>query len=116
MAVAESNMAEFKMAAIIKLGDNEWVKFFIVQNDWIQDDRIQDGRIQDGCHHQDESECMSEVFLCKLAESKLVDFKMAAIFKLSQNEWVKWFFLFKIAESKMAQFKMSAINRLIRLN
>ena len=116
MAVAESNMAEFKMAAIIKLGDNEWVKFFIVQNDWIQDDRIQDGRIQDGCHHQDESECMSEVFLSKLAESKLVDFKMAAIFKLSQNEWVKWFFLFKIAESKMAQFKMSAINRLIRLN
>ena len=34
MAVAESNMAEFKIAAIIKLGDNEWVKFF-VQNVWI---------------------------------------------------------------------------------
>ena len=74
MAVYESNMAEFKMAVIIKLSQNEWVKFilckmaeskmtefkmtaiiklsqneegkFFVQNGWIQD-----GRIQDGCHH-----------------------------------------------------------------
>ena len=28
MAVCDSNMAEFKMAAIIKLSQNEWVKFF----------------------------------------------------------------------------------------
>ena len=28
MAVSESNMEEFKMAAIIKLRQNEWVKFF----------------------------------------------------------------------------------------
>ena len=35
---------------------------------------------------------MSEVFLCKMAESKMADFKMAAIFKLSLNEWVKFFF------------------------
>ena len=28
MAVSESNMAEFKMAAIIKLIQNEWEKFF----------------------------------------------------------------------------------------
>ena len=84
MAVAESNMAEFKMAAIIKLGDNEWVKFFIVQNGWIQDDRI-----QDGCHYQDESECMSEVvFLFKMAESNMAEFKMADIIKLSEKEWV----------------------------
>ena len=32
MAVSESKMAEFKMAAIIKLIQNEWVKFFFVQN------------------------------------------------------------------------------------
>ena len=79
MAVSESNIAEFKMAAIIKLSQIEWLKFFFlqngwihdgswvrmnefesdwtslsqsfVQNGWIQDDRIQDGRIQDGCHH-----------------------------------------------------------------
>ena len=31
MAVSESNMVEFKMAAIIKLSQNEWVKFFFVQ-------------------------------------------------------------------------------------
>ena len=44
MAVSESNMAEFKMAAIIKLSQNEWVNFFLVQNGLIHD-----GRIQDGC-------------------------------------------------------------------
>ena len=30
MAVAESNMADFNMGAIIKLSQNEWVKFFCV--------------------------------------------------------------------------------------
>ena len=29
MAVTESNMTEFKMAAIIKLSLNEWVNFFL---------------------------------------------------------------------------------------
>ena len=29
MAVSEYNMPEFKMAAIIKLSQNEWVKFFV---------------------------------------------------------------------------------------
>ena len=29
MAVSESNMAEFKMATIIKLSQNEWVKVFL---------------------------------------------------------------------------------------
>ena len=36
MAVPDSNMEEFKMAAIIKLSQNEWVKFFFVKNGWIQ--------------------------------------------------------------------------------
>ena len=45
IAVSESNMAEFKMAAIIKFNESEWVKFFFVQNGWIQDGQIQDGRI-----------------------------------------------------------------------
>ena len=31
VAVSDSNMAEFKMAAIIKLSQNEWVKFYYVQ-------------------------------------------------------------------------------------
>ena len=94
MAVSESNMAEFKMAAIIKLSQNEWVKFFFVQNGWIHDSRI-----QDGCHHQVESEWMN------LSQIELV--------------WVR--VLCKMAESKMAEFKMEelkmvAIIKLIRLN
>ena len=53
-------------------------------------------------------------------ESNMADFKMAAIIKLSQNEWVK-FFLCKMAESKIAdfnmeEFKMVAIIQLIRWN
>ena len=165
-------MAEFKMTAIIKLSQNEWVKVFLfvqmvgtnlgkcewvweeklrwlnprwpnsrwqnsrwlpssswvrmnefesnwisltqsfVQNGWIQDGRIQDGGIQDACHHQVEWEWMSlsqielvwvrvrvewECFWVnlreenKVSESNMAEFKMTAIIKLSQNEWVKFF-------------------------
>ena len=79
---AESKMADFKMAAIIKLSQNEQVNFF-VQIGWIQDSRI-----QDGCHHQFEWECMREVFFVEMAESKMAKFNMTAIIKLSENEWV----------------------------
>ena len=34
MAVSESNMAEFKIPAIIKLSQNEWVKFFLCK--WLK--------------------------------------------------------------------------------
>ena len=82
MAVSESNMAEFKMAAIIRFIQNEQVKFFFVQNGWIQDNRI-----QDGYHHQVESEWMSLSqidldwvrVLCNMTESKMAEFKMVAI-------------------------------------
>ena len=60
MAVSESNMAEFQVAAIINLSQNEWVKFFYVpvvgtnlgislrgNTRWIEED----ARIQDGSHH-----------------------------------------------------------------
>ena len=95
-----------------------WGQSF-VQNGWIQDDRIKDGRIQDGCHHQVTWEGMSwsqiellwfrvrvewECFWVNLREDNKVsqskmavsefnmaEFKMAAIIKLSQNEWVKFF-------------------------
>ena len=53
-----------------------------------------------------------------VAESSMAVLKMAAIIKLSQNEWVK-FILYKMAESKMAvaessmaEFKMVAIIKL----
>ena len=88
--MVEFKLAEFKMAAIIKLSQKRWVKFFCA-NGWIQD-----GSIQDGCHHQVQSEWMSlsqiELVwvrvLCKMAESKMAEFKMVAIIKLGENEWV----------------------------
>ena len=43
-----------------------------------------------------------------MVEFKLAEFKMAAIIKLSQNKWVK-FFLCKMAESNMAEFNMATI-------
>ena len=43
-----------------------------------------------------------------VSESNMAEFKMAAIIKLSQNEWVK-FILCKMAESKVEKFKMAAI-------
>ena len=71
----------------------------------------------------------NKVFESKMAvsESNMAEFKMAAIIKLSQNEWVSqidlvWVrVLCKMAESKMAEFKMEelkmvAIIKLIRLN
>ena len=74
---------------------------------WIQDGQIQVGRIQDNCHHQVKWEWMSlskielvwvrvrmewECFWVnlredyKVSESKMDEFKMAAIINLSQNE------------------------------
>ena len=77
MVVSESNMAEFKMAAIIKLSQNEWVKFFFVQmmgtnlgkSEWIWKEK-------------------TKVAESKMAKSKMGEFKMASIIKLSENEWV----------------------------
>ena len=46
-----------------------------------------------------------------VSESHMAEFKMAAIIKLSQNEW-EMFFLCKMTESKMAKFKMAAIIKL----
>ena len=42
-----------------------------------------------------------------MAESKMTEFKMAAIIKLSQNEQVT--FLYKMAESKMAKSNMAEL-------
>ena len=50
-----------------------------------------------------------------MAELKMAEFKMAAIIRLSQNEWVK-FILCKMAESKMVECKTAVIIKLIRLN
>ena len=57
----------------------------------------------------------TKMFESKMAELKMTEFKMAAIIKLSQNEWVK-FILCKMAESKMVECKTAVIIKLIRLN
>ena len=46
MAVSESNMAEFKMAAIITVESESMSEVSFVQNGWIHD-----GRVQDVSHH-----------------------------------------------------------------
>ena len=80
---------------------------FLCKNGWIQD-----GKIQDDCHHQvnqielvwvrvrvewesfwmnlREDNKRSESKMA-VSESKMAEFKMATIIKLSQNEWVKFF-------------------------
>ena len=76
MAVSQSNMAEFKMAAIIKLSQNEWVKFFCANGGnqswqvWVSLKRN------------------TKIAESKMAKFKRVEFKMAAIIKLSENEWI----------------------------
>ena len=70
MAVSESNMTDFEMAAIIKLSQNEWVKFFCANggNQCWQVLVSLTGNTK-----------MAET---KMAKFKIADFKMAAIFKL----------------------------------
>ena len=77
IAGSESNMAEFKVAAIINLSQNEWVKFFYVQ---MVETNL--GKCEWSLRGN-----------TKMAESKMAKFmmaevKMAAIIKLSENEWV----------------------------
>ena len=126
--------------------ESDWVSLSqsFVQIGWIRDFKIQDGRIQHGCHLQVnqielvwvrvrvEWECFwvnlredNKVSESKMAvcESNMAEFKMTAIIKLSENEWVKFFCAngvnqswqvwvslkrkTKMAESKMAEFKMA---------
>ena len=71
MAVSQSNMVEFKMAAIIKLSHIEWVEVFCANGG-----------------NQSRQVWVSLRGATKMAESKMAEFKVAAIIKLSQNEWV----------------------------
>ena len=74
--MAESKMAEFKMAAIIKLSQNEWVKVFMckwweLMNEW-----------SFFCANGGNQSWQVWVSLrakTKMAESKMAEFKIAAI-------------------------------------
>ena len=90
--LAKLNMAEFKMAAIIKLSQNEWVKVFFVKNGWIQD----------GCHHQVQSEWMSEVFFC----TKWLNPKWQNSRWLPSSSWVRmneWSFFVQMLGTESCQ-------------
>ena len=120
MAVSKSNMIEFKMAAIFKLSQNEWVKVFFVQmvgtnlgkceSVWEEKLRWLNPRWWNS-RWQVEWEwiSLSQIELVwvrvrvewdcfwvilreenKVSESNMAEFKMTAIIKLSQNEWVKF--------------------------
>ena len=67
------------MAVIIKLSQNEWVKFFLWK--WWEPILASVSESLRG------NTKMAEF---KLAKFKMAEFKMAAIIKLSQNEWVKF--------------------------
>ena len=101
--MVEFRLAELKMAAIIKLSQNEWVNFF-VQNGWIQD-----GRIQYGCHHHIESESMSDVSFVQNGwiQDGCLHQDESEWMTLSQIELVGIRVFSKMAESKMAEFKMA---------
>ena len=73
---SESKMAEFKMAAIIKLSQNEWVKFFLCK--WWEPilSIVSEFR---GNTKMAES---------NIAKFNMEEFKMAANIKFSENEWV----------------------------
>ena len=125
MAMSESNMAEFKKAAIIKLSENEWVKLFLC--------RMAESNMTE----------FKMAAIIKLIQNEWVKFFSAIwlnpwwqnsrwlhIIKLSQNEWVKVFCAnvgnqswqvwvtfrghtmmadLKIAKFKKVEFKMAAI-------
>ena len=67
-------MLEFKIAAIIKLSQNEWVKVFCVYGG------NQSWQVWVSLRGKTK---MAE---SKMAKFKMVEFKMAAIIKLSENE------------------------------
>ena len=69
-------MAEFKMAAIIKLSQNEWVKYFCANGG------NQSWQVWVSLRG---NTTMAE---SKIAKFKMAEFKMGAIIMLGENEWV----------------------------
>ena len=76
--MAESKMAEFMMAAIIKLSQNEWV--------WVRLNYLCQN--QSGVTNLSKFEWVWEKKTKMAWISNMAEFKMAAILKLSENEWV----------------------------
>ena len=111
------------------LPSSSWVRMNKFESDWIslsqsqsgvrvflsESERrkqgvwIQDGRIQDGCHHQVESEWMSEVFLCKWWGGKWMSEGLFCANGGNQS-WQVWVSLrgkTKVAESQNSRWQNS---------
>ena len=98
--VSESKMAEFKMAAIMKFSQNDWVKFFLCkmaefkmsaitnmsQNEWV---KLFCAKTNTG--NQSWQVWVSLRGHTKMDESMMAKFKMTAITNMSHNESVKFF-------------------------
>ena len=93
--MAKFKMAESKMAAIIKLSENE-SSLSQIELVWV---RV---RVEWECFWVNlrEDNKVSESKMA-VSESNMAEFKMAAIINLSQNEWVKLFL--QNGESKMVE-------------
>ena len=64
---------------------NEW-RFFFLQNGWIQN-----GRIQYRCHHQVESEWMSEVYFCeKWLNPRWLPSSSWVRMNDFESDWISW--------------------------
>ena len=72
--MAELRMADIKIAGIIKLSQNEWVKIFKFVMQMLGTNL---GRVWVSLRER-----------TKMAESKMTEFNMTAIIKLGENEWV----------------------------
>ena len=80
----ESKMKEFTMATIIKLSQNEWVTFFmqmVGREVWVKFFCANGGTNLSKCEWVWHGKT-------KMDEYNMAEFKMTAIIKLSENEWV----------------------------
>ena len=121
--MAESKIAKFKMAAIIKLSENEgvWVRLNYVESEsdwewecfWVNlrdDNKVSESKMavsefnmaefQDGCHHQVKSEWMNEVNLSQMAESSLSHIELCL--PVIKSEW-EWEYFWVRSEIRMSQ-------------
>ena len=113
MAVSESKMAEFKMAAIIKLSQNEQVKFFFVvivetnlgKSEWVWEEKL--AWLNPRWPNSRWLPSSSWVRM-----NKWSFFFCANSGNQSWKEWVSLRGKINMAESKTAKFKMTAIIKL----
>ena len=79
MAVSGYNKAEFKMSAIIKYSQNEWVKFICANSG---ERSVSEFFFSNGGNQS------WQVWVSLRGKIKMAESKMAAIIKLRENEWV----------------------------